>query len=137
MNWEQASNLIWNRFCELDDTKQIEVAEKSFADTVFIFPTSKFSEFCKDTLKGDFKEVAIAVATGTSEDDFDFHYPWCLYHPILKRFSTDESPASFVEEPDTLIENIANNDESLAKLGFSKEEIKEIVDAYISCEDED
>ncbi len=138
MNWNEASNLIWNRFCDLDDNAQVEDAENSFAEKVFIFPMAKFNDFCKNVLNLDYVEVAEAVYNSVSydEDEFDFHAPWCLYDPILKKFTTDESPACLVDDPDTLIENLMDEEALRVMLKFTEKEVDELIHAYES-EDND
>ncbi len=130
MNWEKASYKIWNRFCELEDKKQVKEAENSFTDTVFIFPTSSFNDFCKNIVKLDYMEVAKAVAEGTCSDTCDLSDPWCMYEPIMHQFTTDESPAGLVEYPDKLVENLMDDENLLLQLGFSKDEVEEFVLAY-------
>lgn len=136
MDWKTASTMIWNRFCDLDDNAQIEDAENSFGEKVFIFPTSKFNEFCKNVLQLDYVDVAEAVSNSIhyDVDEFDFHDPWCMYDPIMKQFTTDESPASLVDDPDTLVENLMDEDELRIRLGFTEDEVNEIIRAYESEE---
>ena len=129
MSWEKAIDVIWNRFCELDDEKQIAFVESSFTETVFIFPTSTFNDFCKNTVHLSFAEVAEAVADGMG-DGFDMDDPWCMYDPIMKRFTTDETPAGFVENFDVLAEILIGNKTALIELGFTEAEIAELDEAY-------
>lgn len=129
MNWKEAIDVIWNRFCELDATKQIDKVENGFTEPVFIFPTANFNDFCKNEVKLNFVEVAEAVANGMG-DGFDLHDPWCMYDPIMKKFITDENPAGFVENVETLAEVVMGDLAFLRQLGFTESEIEELDNAH-------
>lgn len=129
MEWDEASDEIWNRFCELDDESQIDIVENSASGIVKIFPTKHFNDFCKKEFKGDYKRAAQAVLDGY-DYDMDLSAPWCMYDESGGFFRTAETPSEFVDNEDALVGDLMDNEDILSDMGFSEDEIEEFHRAY-------
>lgn len=130
MDWNEASNLIWERFCELDDNLQIDPVEYSEGGDVWIFPTKSFNSFCKRTFNDDFKKAAEAVVDGYTAYDFDLDQLWCLYDSSMKCFRTGDTPADFVDDIESFTADLLDMEDLLSQMEFSDEEIESFKKAY-------
>ena len=130
MDWDEASDRIWNSFCELEDELQVEMVENSAPTLVHIFPMNTFNSFCKKKMHGDFQKVGKAVLDGADSYDMDFSQPWCLYDETNELFRSGDTPADFVDNEEYLTSELRGDEDMLSQLGFSDEESEELRQAY-------
>ena len=132
MDWEKASDLIWERFSQLDGSDQIDTVEKSLSGNVIIFRTISLDGFCKHHMNGDVLTLAKAVSNGKDWDSFDTDQLWCLYDEEGHSLTTRNTPLDFLEDDDeyAFFAVVVENVDLLKRLGFSPYLIKEIQKAY-------
>lgn len=130
MDWDEALDMIWSRFCELEDELQVDFVENSAPTVVHIFHASEFNDFCKRVLHGDFKKAAQAALDGADSYDMDFDQPWMMYDETNELFRSGDTPADFVDNEDDLVSDLLDDEDMLSQLDFSEEEIEAFKKAY-------
>ena len=116
---------VFERFRELSDDKKAQLVED--VTGMHIFPKSKFNDFMSQKLKGNYFEVATAVANARCSSDFNPNYSWFSWKDN-DRYALKGEPAIefLIEDRVDFIEKITQDKNKLKVLGYSDKEIEEL-----------
>lgn len=130
-NWNDIVDLVWEKFSKLNDETQVNFVEMYSNGDKKIISSSKFSDFCKEHFAGNYLKVAQMAVDGSQNNNFDCYKLWCCYKEDEELLETGDTPADFVEDDDLFVENILEDKiPALEKLGFTKEEAKDLYEVY-------
>lgn len=138
MKWTDAKNKIEDKFCyapEEDEAAIIEFVTNQAKDTnISIFPMEKFNDFFKKVVGDDYLKLAKMVDEATEYEDFCAKDSWVCYDNKHGIITTVNDPTHLIERyinsDDDIMEAIAQSENQMKILEFSKDEIKEIQESY-------
>ena len=141
MTYEYILTKLNSAFSRLDEVKQAEYVEADCNDyvgfDVRVFPMSKFNEFCEKHFKGDYLKFA-TILQGVFSENWDFYEDdkWCIWDETEKSLHTSESIFDIIQDLEAFLVGLIDSD-TLCDLGFSDEEIEDMLNSYEKYESEE
>ena len=129
MDWETASEKIWEQFCVLDDDKQQDAIENHLG--VSIYSMDDFDKFCKKQFGNNYLKAVVAALDGKDNNDFDPGDSFFAWYPEEEMLVSCDVMTDLIDDEDTFVDSlVSENADVLHDMGFSESEVEEFCEAY-------